>query len=377
LADRTGIKYVICNYDSIVPVKSKKGDKKSTRTGLDVQKKSIIKSMIIDESVRVSNPRASITKFLLKHFDHIKYKYLLSGNPAPENESQYCTQMILAHGHFMLYKAFWQFQHYCYNQIGFEKIPKAGVRDQIYDFVHKNAFVLTRSEAGLKNLKEYVKHFIPMTKTQSTAYKAMLVKYQYKQIEAMNELTQLTYLQQLAAGIDISEPDGLFLGENKINHILKLLSKEGDLYGQQVIIWSRFTSENKEIFRRLTEAGYSIELVDGSVIPEARENIRLRFNAHLTQITCATIRSMYSGTDWSGADTAIYTSNEASWDLRSQSEDRIYSVSKSRPLQIIDLCSEKTIDEEIVDLLREKKIDSNFFLSKLYARIKQMKEENA
>ena len=370
---------VICNYESVIPLKKniKTTDAKTGEIKIVKKKYAGVsvdtfpfKSIIIDESQRVSNISSGITKYLMKHFGHIQYKYLLSGLPAPENEMQYFSQFMLAHGHFMYYRNFWTFRASCYDKVGYDWVIKPGIKDQIYDTLHENAFIKSRNDAGLPNLKEYTRRYVKMSKEQETAYKSMLKKYQYKEVEATNDLSQLTYLQQLAGGIDISAPEKPWLGTGKFELIKALL--EGEFRGDNILIWARYNAEAILCWKYLNLLGFTCALVHGETTDDEVESIRVGFNSKKIQIVVATIRKIATGQNWSGADTAIYISNEFSNDLRSQSEDRIYSVDKTYPLLIVDLLTEDTIDEHTVDMLVDKKIDSKFFLSSLYGEIRKM-----
>ena len=380
---KLGCKFVILNYESLITLKrkAKAGVPAKKFAGVNIDSVEWA-SVIIDESQRVSNASSSITKLLLKKFSGTigparlplpprPKMYLLSGLPAPENEMQYCTQFILGHGHFLYFRNFWSFRSQAFNKVGFEWAPKPGIKTEIYDFIHDNAFIKSRSDAGLVNLKTYTRRYVKMTDAQKKAYKSMLKHFEYNGIEANNDLSQLTFLQQLAGGVDISHPEKTaWLSVAKFDLIRELL--EGELKGDSVLIWCRYTAEVVQCEEYLRGYGFNIRTVTGETDSVETESVRLDFNAKKTQLVAATIRKLSTGTSWKGADTAIYLSNEFSNDLRSQSEDRIYDVEKNYPLLIIDVCTEKTMDESTVDALTTKKIDAKFFLSHLFGEMRRL-----
>jgi hypothetical protein len=74
-----------------------------------------------------------------------------------------------------------------------------------------------------------------------------------------------------------------------------------------------------------------------------------------------------------GADNMIYYSNEWSSNLRTQSEERCSTVSKTTPTMIYDLCCEHSIDHNVVKALKAKDVDAKKLMSE--ARFKYMGEK--
>jgi len=75
------------------------------------------------------------------------------------------------------------------------------------------------------------------------------------------------------------------------------------------------------------------------------------------------------------ADTAIYYSNYYSFEMRTQSEDRIIHPLKQTPLLYVDLVTENTIDEDVVEILQTKKLRAVGFMRLL--RRELMKKRGA
>jgi superfamily II DNA or RNA helicase len=327
-------------------------------------------NIIIDESIRVSNPTAKITKYLLAKGIIVPRVYVLAGNPFPENRTQIFSQMIIMQRKFMGESNFYSIRSRYFENFGYDWVPKESTNDIISTEMHKNCFVLSRKQAGLPDLKERMVRKVKMTPEQRKAFNEMLKNFEYNGVSTNFHLSQLNYLQQISGGYDISKKE--FFSEEKIKDIFYLLKNE--FRGEPVMIWCRFTHEVEFIAQYLR--GYGIECAEiyGEISKENRNEIRLRFNAGKIPVVVATIKSLSKGTDWSGSDTSFYYSNEFSYDERSQSEDRIYHLEKDRPSLIIDFVTENSVDEEVLLAISNKNIDSKLMLSNLMGKILEMKK---
>lgn len=351
-------KWYVVNYESAVPISEK-------RKGLDLH---LYKwgAVVCDESIRLANPKSRTTKYFVKWFKHIPLKYVLCGNPTPESELQYLTQFLFVQKNFLGFDSYWKFRDQTCTQLGFEWLPTNETKERIYKYVHDQAFIATRAQAGIGSKKLYSIRTVTLSTKQREAYDAMKKTFEYNGVTTKYLISQLIHLAKIAGGYDIAT--GQWFSDAKVKEILSLL--KGELKGQQLLIWCRFRHEQDYIVSRLQEAGYRVGVVNGDVEPKEREEIRAAFNLGLYKVVVATITSMKAGTNWADrCDTVIYYSNEYSLDARSQSEDRIVHPKKKSPILIIDLVTAETVDEEVIKLLRDKKLNSHLFMSALFKNL--------
>lgn len=328
------------------------------------------KAIIIDESVRIANPRSKTTKMFLRNFRTTPNRLLLCGNPAPENPLQYVSQFLFLHNQFMGCSSYWEFRARFCRQLGFEWVPDVGVLDKIHQFVRENSFELSRKEAGMGGEKIYSVRRVTFSEAQRTQYDAMLNNFSFGEVEVKHVIAQLVSLQYICGGLSVEE-DHAIIGGGKLEELFYLLRSE--LHGQKVLVWCRFLAEQTAICAFLTAHGIPNAAVNGET--ENREGARRSFfSARMaTNVMVMTISAGAKGGDWSAADTAIYYSNFWSNDLRSQSEDRIFHPEKTTPSLIVDLCYEDTIDDDVLTMLREKKFSSEALLGRLECQIKMRK----
>lgn len=354
-------KWIIINYEACEPSKIYQWLRKDC-------------AIVVDESLRVANPQAKITKALLspKKFPQ-RFKYLLCGNPAPEGIMQYTTQMLLTDGSFLGKTSYWAIRstHFLLN--GFQWAPKPGVEALFKDAVHSSCFVRSRKECGIGSDKVYQRRFVKMTPAQKKAYASMLSTFEIDNLSTDYVTTQLLYLARIAGGMIPKQPgddsDPEWVSDAKVAEISDLIGTE--LAGQQLIVWFRFKAEVMRAWAYLRKAhmDLNIHFITGDVSPAHRELLRGEFLEGRIDIMLMTIATSKVGTDWSSADTEIYHSNEYSSDARTQSEDRIVHPKKTEPLLVIDILTEGSVDEDVLRALKEKRIASSMFLSKIWRSI--------
>jgi hypothetical protein len=301
----------------------------------------------------------------MNKFLPIKYKFVLCGMPAPETELQYFNQLSFVYGSFVGCRSYWQFRYKYFYLRQFKWFPNPGFKKTLYQELRKAAYILTRADAGIGGKKLYQKIRIPITEDQRRAYNEMLNHFSADGIETKYSTAKYIFLHQIAGGVRLTK-DG-WHSKEKFNAVVDLLNEE--LTGQSVVIWFRYLHEVNEMKKILDDNSIPSLLITGKVTPIEREILRGKFKRGEIKIALMTIKAMRTGTDWSRATTAIYFSNEFSWDLRAQSEDRIIHPQEREPKLLIDLCTDRTVDFDIVELLRGKKIDSQFFMSSLYQRV--------
>jgi SNF2 family DNA or RNA helicase len=333
----------------------------------------LFKHVVIDESVRIKNPKAQITRFLLKNFEGIERKILLSGNPAPNSPLEYFTQMQFLYGSWMNCDNYWKFRHRYFSSDlqGWNWWTRRGSAEAIKAQLQKNCFFLSRKEVGVENKKVYAKRIVEMPKELAKKYRQMEKAFMTtlpngKTLETKWVLSQFLYLQEMASGHILNQE----ISDFKIKELVELL--EGELKGEKVLIWCRFRWEIDAIAKFLTKKGIMSGIITGDTPLNKRKALQENFQGNKLDILCMQIATGKHGLNFSAADTMIYFSNTFSSDDRTQSEARIESNTKSQPLLYIDLITKGTIEEDILKALQTKKRKSEFYMTIL----ENMKERN-
>jgi SNF2 family DNA or RNA helicase len=334
----------------------------------------------LDESTKIANPQAQISKILTDGFRYSHHRGILTGLISPESELQIFNQMKFVFGSFMGYRNYWKFRDdLFYLRWDGKWVPQAGVRSQIKKELHRLCFIKTRKQANMGNEVVQSTRYVEMTPQQKKIYKQVEKEYAYAVLaedgEKSEEERQTSYvitrdlwLRKLSGGFD---PDNNCLSEKKIEEIISLL--QGDLVGEKVVIWCAFRHEVTHVAEFLKRKGIHSEiLLGGTKLGERRRAL----NSFKTQkeVSCliATESSAKFGIDCSHASTCIYYSNEYSCEARNQSQDRIVHPSKTNIPLAIDLVTCGTRDEDVIQALRNKTFSAKFMMQKMKERMNRV-----
>jgi SNF2 family DNA or RNA helicase len=325
--------------------------------------------VIADESTRIRNPSAKTTKAFVKTCT-AKYRAILSGLPAPEGEVDYFSQFLFLDGEFLGFKNFWGFRHALYQKIGFDWIPRKGVRDRVKDYVHGRAFIKKRKEVK-KEIRVMETRRVDLIPEQKALYRQIKRKFAAGELETKSAGARYSWMARVAGGF-APAPQGqrpTLIAEAKIHELFSLL--ETDLKGEQVLVWFHFNEELAAVYHALKEKGIAVGAILGATPVHHRHLRRKKFQAGKLQVLCMQEATGLYGLNCSAASAAIYYSNSPSLEQRRQSEERIAHFLKNEPLLYIDLLTRDTIDEDVYTLLKDKDVTEKLFMSKLKYLIQQ------
>lgn len=324
--------------------------------------------LILDESTRIRNPRAQITKRILHDYGHVPRRAILSGLPRPESELDYFCQFEFLHGSFIGFHNYWSFREKAFNvndEPGreWDRWPKPGIREKIKEYLHEHAFVLTTKQAKMGNTAIYERRVVPMTPKQRAAHQEVWKKYSYEYIETNYATVRDVWMARIAGGFSPDRENPELLSNAKTQAIYDLLT--GELKGKQVVIWFRFTEELEHVVRFLKSKRIRCAGIYGATPKPERARLRQAFSSGQVNVLCVQIQVGKYGLNLSASSTAIYYSNSYALEDREQSEKRIEHGSKSEPLLYIDLMTDGSIDAAVVSGLREKKRNAKQFMQRL------------
>ena len=303
--------------------------------------------IILDESTFIKNPKSEVSKFYTKNFQNVKYKIILSGTPAPEDEMDYFQQLYFLNPDILGYKDYWHFRHEACSQSGYDYVLKPETKILLTKKLAENCSYLKRKEVSLGGEKIYEKIICVMDKETQVAYntleKDFMVETPTINIKTMFAGAKFSYLRQLCGGF----ANGNLVSGHKTKTLFKLLDNE--LKGQSVVIWAQFLTEIEHLSTLLRAP-----FICGDVSQDQRSSIRNQFQAGQIRYLVAQPECWKYGTNLSNADAMVYYSAPTSALTRQQSEDRTLDIQKNNSCLIIDLVTQNTVDEDILVSLHKK-----------------------
>jgi len=327
-------------------------------------------AIICDESRRIANPKAKITR-LLNAAPRTNKRLVLSGEPAPESPLEYFEQFKFLNGSFMGCQNYWQFRNGFFRELGpHDWVPQSNKLDRLKGAIHGNAFFMSRKEAGIPDRKIYEVRAVPLPPDLRKAYDSVRrdfmaslngTSYSTKWVPV-----QYMWLHQISCG---------FLGEKmvwegKIKSLVDLL--RGELRNEPVVVWFRFNAALRVANHALESKGVTCFTITGETPKEERFRRINQFREGRFRVLLIQIKCGKTAIDLSNSSTAVYFSNSYSLEDRHQSEDRILNPLKRDPLLYVDLIGENTVEEDILEVLRQKGGESKFFMNKLIQRMQRV-----
>ena len=362
--DQTPI-WVLVNPESVIP-RQKHGKRPAIKSPIVSLPWDCV---IVDESARIRNPRAMITKVMARCTE-APGRAVLCGLPNPEGPIDFFSQFQFLDGNFMMVDNFykWKDRYYKQDPINpWQFNPKYGTLDAVKEWVHDRAFVLTRKEAKVGSRKVFEKRTVPLNAAQKKLIKLAKEEYETGTLTTAHILVVLTWLARIAGGF---HPETLAcVNPAKGRELLSLLT--GELKGEQTLVWFRFNAELFAISKLLEKAGIPHYCVTGDTPKPDREAYRHDFQKGKIDVMLIQVKCGKVGLDLSASSTSIYYSNTFSNDDRAQSEDRLIHPKqkwKEDTCLLLDLVSEGSIDEDVVEALRAKRQLSNLILIKLWEK---------
>jgi SNF2 family DNA or RNA helicase len=323
-------------------------------------------AIILDESTKIRDARSNTSKIAVDPgvFARAEYRAILTGLPNPEGPEDYYQQMKFLYGRFLGCRDFWQFRHRYFEQQGFDWIPKPGVIGLIKERISRQAYTLTRKQAGLGNRKIYECRYVDLPQKVRNAMNDAERKFAVGEIETKYVPVTRVWMARLAGGCF---PD--FEHTAKLDELTYLLTTE--LRREQAVVWFRFNDELHAASAALTKAGVSNVRLHGGVGRDLRKERLDLCRKRRRRVALVQLKLGRFGLNYSFASTAIYYSQDYEHEVRAQSEDRIEHITKQQPLLYIDLLARDSIDEDIREAQRTKAGNAAVFRSLFLRNVKR------
>lgn len=327
--------------------------------------------VILDESYRIANPEATVTKYVVEapKPDNQK-RFVLSGYPKCESVVDIAPQALFTDGKYFgcdtmdeYLDRFWYWCDRTYKYRPKNKLHLEAVQQWIKD----NTWGVRLEDLGLGGEKLFSKAMIPISETQVKWMEWLATAEMYHTLNEEGEYeikeiippTRHLFEQKIASGINPLTNE--MIDDSKIRFLVDSYKE----HAEPMLIVSRFKSPLKWIKEAFEKERIQIEIIDGDVPLEKREEIRRDFQEGRLNIVGGQVKTIKMGLDFSRLKWLYYPNNGGSFDDRAQSQLRGQHVKRTTPYNIVDICTTHTNDAEIVDILIHKGHDANKYTPKL------------
>lgn len=305
--------------------------------------------IIVDESSVMKNMSSQITSMILSFADIIPHRFVLSGCPTPNHNSEIFPQMkfvdsdVLGNNYYgFLAKYFHQDManpHYWY-QTDEDKeryFARLGT---------KSVFLKKEDCVDLPDKVFEVRRF-DLAKTQKEYYEALVndIKLHINQWSKFEFTAKIMKLREITSGFVINKDKSITdFGSNKEELLGDVISEIGD---KQIIVWCQFTHEAEKLAEKFSGIALTSKTKNRDDIIRSFKNgdIKLLFtHPQLIGKGLTFVKCTYN----------IYYSLSFSYEEFKQSQDRIHRIGQTNKCTYIILQAKDTIEEKIYDCLTNK-----------------------
>ena len=340
--------------------------------------------LVLDESSKIKNPKTTNFK-TIKHITPLCiYKYVMSGTPAPNSETEYWTQLNVVNEN-AFGKNYYQFRREFFE---FTKEYKGKVYKADLEMMRNPAIARGYMQQGYKwtldpkkkdlffaKMKPYVsqlatrdvidlpseshiERFFSLSPEESKAYKEMkkdmVASYDGESIATDNVLGKMLKLRQISSGFmydnsDINNKKCYEFGKSKLNCLLDLLE---DMGNNQVVIWATFRQEAEMICKELDKLGKTYTTLNAGTVDKAKAIND--FAENKVQYVIANPQTAAHGITWTNCQYEVFYSMDYSWERYHQALARIMRMGQTKPCFYYYLLANGTKDKDILEVIKRK-----------------------
>jgi SNF2 family DNA or RNA helicase len=327
---------------------------------------------IVDESTTIKNQSAARTKSILKLSKLSKYRRILTGSPVTKSPLDLYTQCAFLSPDLLGYSSYYSFRaRYAVMDevnVGNNKyihIPKYYINlDELNNKLRTFSYRVRKDQC--LDLPEKIK--LLRTIQLSTEQRMVYNNLKEKAIAIMEDesvsfnikIVELLRLHQVTNGFLKTDEGNIkeFKDNPKMDDLLELLEQiEG-----KSIIWANYVHNIESITNKLKDiyGESSVVNIYGDVSAEKRKEAVHRFqNDDRCKFFVGNPSTGGFGITLTAASYVIYYSNNYSYEVRLQSEDRAHRIGQKKNVTYIDIVARDSIDFHILKALQNKLQISN------------------
>lgn len=321
--------------------------------------------MAIDESSDIKNHKSIRTKrcWHLGGLSH--YRLIMTGTEVTEGIENLFAQYRFLNWQIVGHKSFFTFAaRYCVYG-GYDNRQIVGYNNikELMEAVYPYTYSIGKDVAGLPPKIYEPPYKVHATPEQQKAFNELkeqeFTEIDDKELIVETVLERTMRYQQIAGGFfPYDEEEGghgiiPIPGKNpKLEALMEIISRAPAK--QQIIIWAKFVPEVNLIYETIQKKyGGAVRYKGGSTTDERKHMIKA-FQDGLIRFIVAN-KSMAKGVTVTAATLVIYYSNDFSYDMRIQSEERCHRIGQENSVTYMDIIINHPVEASVLKALHEKK----------------------
>lgn len=341
---------------------------------------------ILDESSKIKNPKTENWKAVRVLAPLFMYRYVMSGTPAPNSETEYWTQLsfldesIYGRNFYDFRRTYFEFtKEYkgkiykadpammrdplvarSYMQQGYKYTINPKLRDE---FFRRMTPVVSRLETrDVVDLpaESHLERYFTLNAEEKRAYKEMqkdmvaTLSESETVVATDNVLGKMLKLRQVSSGFMYNrKEDGtnetIQFGNSKLNSLLDLLA---DIGNNQVVVWTTFKEEAKQIAKELVKLGKTYAILNADT--KDKQEVIDNFANNKVQYVIANPQTAAHGITWVNCQYEVFYSMDYSWERYHQALHRIMRIGQTKPCFYYYMLATGTKDKSILEVIKRK-----------------------
>lgn len=314
--------------------------------------KSNFDCMIVDESSCMKNMKSQITSMILEMINVIPHRFVLSGCPCPNHNSEIFPQMKFVNNEIFGNNYYGFLARYFHQDMSNPHVWFQTAEDkERYNLrlTEQSVFLKKEDCVDLPEKVFQVRRF-EMASEQRQHYNELLndIKSHINEWSKFEFTAKLMKLREITSGFVYTKDSNVItMDSNKSKALAEILEEIGN---KQVIIWCQFQHEIKS----LAEQFGGVALTSSSSKTKERYEIIRDFRDGKIQYLFTHPSLMGKGLTFVNCTYNVYYSLSFSYEEFKQSQDRIHRIGQTNKCTYIIMQAKDTIDEKIYSCLQRK-----------------------
>lgn len=306
--------------------------------------------IIVDESSKMRNLKSQITQILLSLVNYIPNRFVLSGCPTPNHNSEIFPQMKFINNEIFGNNYYGFLAKYFSQDM---KNPHRWFqtdtnKDNYYNRLAEQSLFIKKEDVVDLPEKTFLVRKTEMDKTQKQYYNNMIqdIKDNINTWSKFEFTAKLMKLRELCSGFIVNKDNSI--SEFKTNKDCELESTINEIGDKPIIVWCQFIYEIEKLAKKFNGVALTSKTKN-------RDSIIRDFKDNKIKLLFVHPKLLGMGVTFTNCNYNIYYSQSYSYEEFKQSQDRIHRIGQVNKCTYIILQCKNSIDEKIYSCLQNKK----------------------
>lgn len=305
--------------------------------------------IIVDESSKMKNHKSQISQLLLKLSEHIEHRFILSGCPCPNHNSEIFAQSKFINPNIFGNNYYGFLAKYFHQDMAnpHKWYQTDEDKDRFFNKLNQQCTFLKKDDCVDLPEKTFLIRQFDLHKEQKRYYNDIIndINKNINNWSKFKFKSKLIKLREVLSGFLIDKESIIDFKSNKEVELMNVIEEVGD---KPVIVWCQFIHEIEQLAKKFNGVALTSKTKN-------RDQIINDFKNNKIKLLFAHPKLIGMGVTLTNCNYNIYYSLSFSYEEFKQSQDRIHRIGQENKCTYIILQAQNTIDEKIYSCLNNKK----------------------